>query len=184
MTESAPADPHPFHRFPWVQLAFCLACLAMAAWTWMRCSYAWDVTPEDITEMVFDGTSWLALRKPPEESPFYGRYVILRGRIFEETATWPEGSLTHLGLVWSYGDPPASVGVSLRADHGLRPRTPLAIAGRVGRLGAGDSYAKICVDAQASRFHPESIAGLIVGAMGCFIFSLYLRRWLRERRAT
>jgi hypothetical protein len=27
------------------------------------------------------------------------------------------------------------------------------------------------------------MAGLDVGAMGCFIFSLYLRRWLRERKA-
>jgi hypothetical protein len=34
-----------------------------------------------------------------------------------------------------------------------------------------------------SRFHPASVAGLVVGAMGCFIFGLYLRRWLRERKA-
>jgi len=25
------------------------------------------------------------------------------------------------------------------------------------------------------------VAGLVVGAMGVFIFGLYLRRWLRER---
>jgi hypothetical protein len=35
----------------------------------------------------------------------------------------------------------------------------------------------------ASRFHGASIAGIVVGAMGCFIFGLYLRRWLRERKA-
>ncbi len=30
-------EPTPvFSRFPWVQLVFCLACLSMAAWTWMR----------------------------------------------------------------------------------------------------------------------------------------------------
>jgi len=29
-------DLLPFRRFPWVQLVFCLACLAMTAWTWMR----------------------------------------------------------------------------------------------------------------------------------------------------
>ena len=39
------------------------------------------------------------------------------------------------------------------------------------------------VDTTASRFHGASIAGLVVGAMGCFIFGLYLRRWLRERKA-
>ena len=32
----ADASPSPFRRFPWAQLAFCLACLAMTAWTWMR----------------------------------------------------------------------------------------------------------------------------------------------------
>jgi hypothetical protein len=39
------------------------------------------------------------------------------------------------------------------------------------------------LDTTASRFHGASIAGQIVGAMGCFIFGLYLRRWLRERKA-
>jgi len=37
--------------------------------------------------------------------------------------------------------------------------------------------------ATASRFHPASIAGLLVGAMGCFIFGLYLRRWIIDRKA-
>jgi len=27
------------------------------------------------------------------------------------------------------------------------------------------------------------VAGLVVGAMGSFIFGLYLRRWLREQNA-
>ena len=35
----------------------------------------------------------------------------------------------------------------------------------------------------ASRFTGASVAGLVVGAMGCFIFGLYLRRWLRERNS-
>ena len=39
------------------------------------------------------------------------------------------------------------------------------------------------LDTTASRFHPASVAGLVVGAMGCFIFGLYLRGWLRERKA-
>ncbi|MHC5056165.1 MAG: hypothetical protein ACYTKD_15780 [Planctomycetota bacterium] len=41
----------------------------------------------------------------------------------------------------------------------------------------------VLVDTAASRFHPASIAGIVVGAMGCFILALYLRRWLRERKA-
>ncbi|MHC5053820.1 MAG: hypothetical protein ACYTKD_03770 [Planctomycetota bacterium] len=39
------------------------------------------------------------------------------------------------------------------------------------------------VDTTASRFHAASIGGIVVGAMWCFIFGLYLRRWLRERKA-
>ncbi len=39
------------------------------------------------------------------------------------------------------------------------------------------------LDTTASRFHPASIAGIVVGVMGCFIFGLYLRGWMRERRA-
>ena len=35
----------------------------------------------------------------------------------------------------------------------------------------------------ASRFHPASIAGLMVGAMGLFVLTLALGHWLRERRA-
>jgi hypothetical protein len=33
------------------------------------------------------------------------------------------------------------------------------------------------------RWHPASVGGLAVGAMGVFIFGLYLRAWLRERKA-
>jgi len=39
------------------------------------------------------------------------------------------------------------------------------------------------VDTTASRFHPASVAGVVGGAMGAFVFGLYLRRWVKERRA-
>jgi hypothetical protein len=32
------------------------------------------------------------------------------------------------------------------------------------------------------RLVPECIAGLVVGAMGMFVFTVALRHWLRERR--
>ncbi|MHC4250321.1 MAG: hypothetical protein ACYS9X_14430, partial [Planctomycetota bacterium] len=41
----------------------------------------------------------------------------------------------------------------------------------------------IWLNATASRVTGESIAGLAVGAMGSLIFGLYLRAWLRERKA-
>ncbi len=55
------------------------------------------------------------------------------------------------------------------------------LPGRVVRRS--DGRGPLILDATRSRFHPASIAGLVVGAMGCFIFGLYLRQWLRERRA-
>ena len=39
------------------------------------------------------------------------------------------------------------------------------------------------LDGCASRFHPASVAGLIVGTMGVLVFGIVLRRWLRERRS-
>jgi hypothetical protein len=49
-----------------------------------------------------------------------------------------------------------------------------------GRFFGGTDLALLTT---ASRFHPASIAGLAVGAMGCFVFSVAFRHWLRERRA-
>ena len=40
----------------------------------------------------------------------------------------------------------------------------------------------VALDAAASRFHGASIAGLVVGAMGVFVFTAALRHWLREQR--
>ena len=53
-----------------------------------------------------------------------------------------------------------------------------------GRVTVASSavYAMPRLDTTASRFAPESVAGLVVGAWGLFIFGLYLRRWLAERR--
>jgi hypothetical protein len=46
-----------------------------------------------------------------------------------------------------------------------------------------DGRFSLATQLPASRFTGASVAGLVVGAMGCFIFALYLRRWLRERKA-
>ena len=52
MDENATPNRSPFRRFPWIQLVFCLACLSMAAWTWMRYSYAWGLSAEDIASIA------------------------------------------------------------------------------------------------------------------------------------
>jgi hypothetical protein len=59
--------------------------------------------------------------------------------------------------------------VALRGDELLH--------GRVVEYPEG-----LAVDTTASRFHGASIAGLVVGAMGVFVFSVALRHWLGERR--
>jgi hypothetical protein len=46
--EMPPAKTGP--RFPWVAALLCAASLGAAGWTWMRYSYAWDVTPKNLRE--------------------------------------------------------------------------------------------------------------------------------------
>ena len=69
---------------------------------------------------------------------------------------------------------------------GLKQNRTVAVKGRVvvGKRHPDDPLAKafIAVDARRSRFHGASIAGLVVGAMGVFVFTVALRHWLRERR--
>ena len=72
------------------------------------------------------------------------------------------------------------------------------VAGRSGRVigvaivgiepSAGDdspTYDEVAtyVNSRASRFHPASITGLVVGAMGVAVFVMCLRTWFRERKA-
>ncbi|MHC4504737.1 MAG: hypothetical protein ACYTFI_15640, partial [Planctomycetota bacterium] len=54
-------------RFPYIAALLCAACLGAAAWTWMRYSYCWDVTVEEVLGGCRSG-SW------PD-----GAYVRLRG---------------------------------------------------------------------------------------------------------
>ena len=165
------AEPTPvFRRFPSVQLVFCLACLGMTVWTWMRYSYAWDVTPDELWELK---RQWhRAGRYPAEEL-----YVQVPGTL----RTWDDGSETLGHLDQSDG----AIQV-FRRDETPLPGTTLRVVlkGRLSNIDEfGGGYMCPVVDATASRFHPASIAGLVVGAMGCFIFGLYLRRWLVDRKA-
>jgi hypothetical protein len=179
--ELAPA----FRRFPWIQVVFCVACLAMTAWTWMTHSYAWPTTPEDAT------ADFLALMRRETAQAPRGRdgedargsrpfgelprpYLAVRGRLVE-SAVGADGLVYgRLGA--------ARFTVVLPADEGE------ADAGSertyVGRLRYEGTPRWFCLvlDTTASRFAEATVAGLVVGAMGCFIFGLYLRAWLRERK--
>jgi len=159
--------PSPFRRFPWVQIAFCLACLTMTGYTWMRYSYAWEVDLDD-----------------PEYLLRLQSYTRVRGVLEKNTSVYFKGD-SRFAIVartnkraWVFL--PRAI---VRDDEGRA----VSIEGRMtlenlrGMFGLG-IYGPV-LDTTASRFHPTSIAGLAVGAMGCFIFGLYLRRWRCERAA-
>ena len=42
---------------------------------------------------------------------------------------------------------------------------------------------EVCVNADVGRWTGASIAGLVVGAIGVFVFAVALRYWLNRRRA-
>lgn len=62
----------------------------------------------------------------------------------------------------------------------------MEITGRLAFHMSLSSIPTIClyVDETRSRWTGASVAGLVVGAMGAFIFALHLRRWLGVRRLT
>jgi len=99
----------------------------------------------------------------------------------DDTCRDPQGTLPLYGLALDCG--PAVVKGRVcywqtargGLEGGSRPERGVWILAR-GRSG-------LDLITRASRFTSASIAGLAVGAMGIFIFGLYLRRWLRERTA-
>jgi hypothetical protein len=76
--------------------------------------------------------------------------------------------------------------VLVRGDAASLPaRKTVRLKGRVllTEMHGSGSLQRLRLDSTASRFHGASIAGLVVGAMGALVFMLYLRAWLRERKA-
>jgi hypothetical protein len=183
-------EPTPvFRRFPWVQLVFCLACLSMAAWTWMGYSYAWPTTPEAVVlHMPIDAFG----ERRADRHPWLDEYVDIRGEIFR--SEHPEG-----GCFWGLPSPvkdepgkymaagagsyPLATYVELYFDSDRAPAHGRVGVWRGRLMPERGGWTWLAVDTTASRLHPASVAGLVVGGMGCFIFGLYLRRWLRARKA-
>jgi hypothetical protein len=196
MDENAPAhatddaSPSPFRRFPYVQLVFCVACLTMTAWTWMRYSYAWDVS------------RWVARRQAYQYPDWpQGAYVTLRGVVVNLTSS-------HMGE-FRDGEPVRIPTVTLKPvdapddlpfyalEQVFVPTTRPFVAGEVAALSGRvhlpasgaplaerhNCYWLLIIDGRRSRIASSTVAGLVVGAMGVFVFGLYLRRWVKERRA-
>jgi len=163
--------------FPWTHLVFCVACLSMAAWTWTKFSYAWPTTPEAI---------WLRTRADGPH-PWREEFVAIRGEALRYAKCskpiefgWAVRSLTEgrskAELKVRYRRPGQVV---IYFEQGKEPAFG-DVGVWSGRLRYGDDGPG--VDTTASRFHSGSVLGLAVGAMGCLIFGLHLRGWLRERK--
>lgn len=162
----------------------------------MRYSYAWRVTPRILLEGFED---WEQHGSRPE-NPWHDCYVVVRG-----------DTVASRGIVLGLVDVPPLPRVSIwdgqssdQPDpHDRRFRVILvsnpdtdALAPlhegtgtisndtRRGRFIWQPINARVrqgLLDTSASRFHPTSVAGLVVAAFGTFVFALYLRRWMKER---
>jgi hypothetical protein len=181
-----------------MQLVFCIACLSMAGWTWMRFSYAWPTTARDIIRKR-DRCRGEAPRRGLRDhcracgfAELTQPYLAVQGKISDEITV--EG-INDGERFWGYISLSGQdhftsddLQVTLSADATgslVRKRT------FVGRLACIQGIRRamrtpcgtVSLDTTVSRFHPGTIAGFVVGAMGVFIFGLYLRAWLRERKA-
>jgi hypothetical protein len=151
----------------------------------MRYSYAWDLDgnmQEGERVQDLDAASLAALAE---------RYVTVRNAHCH--LIWAHDRFTATCLRWQ-GKWHACWVFHELASSGSSPGSPLVLRGRLLRPSEmpslrdvtpvpDDASKCLALVGGGSRFHPASVAGLVVGAMGCFIFGLYLRSWLRERKA-
>jgi hypothetical protein len=168
-------------RFPYVAALLCAACLGAAGWTWASYSYAWDVAPREFWHGTPPSRRTF-LRLEPVEPPararmsLVGTYVRVRGTYRE---LWLGNELDH---VQDPDDADAFVRVRMPEDHEVGEGETIVLTGRVSRGPHEADELSMQVDVGASRFTGASVAGLVVGAMGVFVFTVALRHWLRERR--
>ena len=173
-------DPPKPPRFPYVAALLCVACLGAAAWTWMRYSYCWDVTLLD------------TMGEHPRSvaGPLDGRYALIRGRVRRVVSgvprttrgpdsLYPVKTVAHLPWILDLDSLHGTISVRVRAPYKRRFErgSELVLLGRLRQTGGS-----LSLDKTASRFHGASVAGLVVGAMGVFVFTVALRHWLGERR--
>ncbi|MHC5056039.1 MAG: hypothetical protein ACYTKD_15130 [Planctomycetota bacterium] len=117
------------------------------------------------------------------QHPLVGRYVRLVGM---PGAIWrhPEGS-SYL-LVHDQSDEGYTMRVCVPEGSSFQKVAANSFVGRpVFRdecCGCGRSLF-VALDCTPGRFTGESVAGLVVGAMGVFIFAPHLHRWMKERGA-
>ena len=168
-------------RFPWVALALCVASVGAAAWLWRSYSYCWDVAGKDLPLLrplypgVWADSPTRSVLPVEEENPLAGRYVRFRGELaggvgpFFFKATDSEGASAWL-LVLDKEFPAE------------RHWTEREFVGRIGFVSADipTPEALPVIDVTAGRLTGASIAGLVVGAWGVFVFATAFLHWRRH----
>jgi len=151
----------------------------------MRYSYCWTLDLVDwaqadehryveVQGVKEDARPWI-LWIDPQYAPIYPSIHILYINQTEDVGIWiSTGTARMLGFKSTSA---ARERGGTRVTHEKFTSVGERIGGWRGRVR--DSL----VDATAHRLTGSSVGGIAVGAMGCFIFGLYLRRWLGERKA-
>ena len=165
-------DPAKPPRFPIVGALLCAACLGAAVWTWMRYSYVWDMTlaeyrrsPRRVTGGRWD--AWPC-----------NAYVRVGGVLQPGPVVGDDrpGRLFFYSFLTSRYDPRSSsvlVASHNRSDLVVNSLQFQLVCGRV----RGKPHGILHLYIDAHRLHGASIAGLVVGAMGVFVFTVALRHW-------
>ncbi len=159
----------------------------MAAWTWMRFSHAWEVTPDEMTPVIAHLEGYVQLRAAKPAAIVEDRSLLLVGSQGLQTG----------GCIVRLPKPVATSGRWRQVSHSFgnllvtEVENGSAQESYTGRFVSFQVPSKVSqrrvyatfygVDTTASRVHGASIAGLVVGAMGVFVFSVALRHWLWER---
>ncbi len=169
----------PPTRFPWVRALICAICIAACSWTWMRFSYAWHVTGEELGTLARkdDGQAWLRERYLLFEESVV---ALPRGKEVTMTAIC-NGMVVHVLVPPRPDGQKDSRNMAFRGPHGRMIPIPGEHLRLKSRFELTDEAAT--VDGFASRFHPVSIIGLGIGAMGVLVFAFALMNWMKRRRA-
>ena len=148
----------------------------------MRYSYCWELTPGDLDE------ARLPDAYQEGEWPYGRRYVNLEGVLRIQRI---QGNVVPRGdEIYVFGPIPdfrlsngRKMVVHLKGGGIADDETKREVPGRLEMMGEGDRRGGITrfsavLEVGDGRLTGASIAGLVVGAMGVFVFAVALRHWL------
>jgi hypothetical protein len=166
-----PDDPAKLPRFPYVGALLCAACVGVAAWLFLRYSYSWELRPDEFVRLHRSGGARGVLSRLRDR---YATFRFVRGDRSEDL------SVGHILARIESGEA-ARLHVYFADTPTARASEDVVLSGRVC-VGENHDGVAFIFDPSSSRWTPQTIAGLVVGAMGVFVFTVALRHWLRERR--